>query len=143
MVGYLSGYWFGSVCVCKCNDWEDLIMGDYKQIGYGIIKLIDVDEESLFQMYPLVAACCKTFKAGHPELAEEMFNDSAAYVEEYNKCVKDFCDRLLNETQLFAKFYELQQRLSGMLTYQSVHIEILNNQVKDLQEKLDRYENND
>ena len=72
-----------------------------------------------------------------------MFNDSAAYVEEYNKCVKDFCDRLLNETQLFARFYELQQRLSGMLTYQSVHIEILNNQVKDLQEKLDRYENND
>ena len=118
-------------------------MGDYKQIGYGNIKLIAVNDESLYQMYPLVAACCNAFKAAHPELAEEMFKDPAAYIEEYNKCVEDFCDRLLNETQLFARFFELQQRLSGMLTYKSVHIKILRDKIKKLQEKLDRYENND
>ena len=107
----------------------------YKQVGYGNIQLIDVDNESMKQMYPLVYANCQMFLATHPELAEEMYNNPAAYVEEYNKCVKVFGDKLLNETQLFG--------VGGILMYQSVHIEILNNQVKELKEKLDRYENND
>lgn len=114
----------------------------YKQVGYGKIQLIDVDNESMKQMYPLVYANCQMFLAAHPELAEEMYNNPAAYVEEYNKCVKVFGDKLLNETQLFGRFFELQHRVGGILMYQSVHIEILNNQVKELQEKLNRYENN-
>ena len=142
MVGYLSGYWFDIFCDCKYFDWEDLIMA-YKQVGYGNIQLIDVDNESMKQMYPLVYANCQMFLATHPELAEEMYNNPAAYVEEYNKCVKVFGDKLLNETQLFGRFFELQHRVGGILMCQSVHIEILNNQVKELKEKLDRYENND
>ena len=143
MVGYLSGYWFGSVCDCKCNDWEDLIMGDYREIGYGGIQLIDVDDEQLKQIYPLVHANCKMFLASHPELAEEMYKDPAAYVEEYNKCVKVFGDKLLNETQLFGRFFELQHRVGGIMRYQAVFIEILRDHIKKLQEKLNRYENND
>ena len=143
MVGYLSGYWFGSVCVCKCNDWEDLIMGDYKQIGYGDLQLLDVDEETLSQMYPLVAANCKAFLSAHKDLAKEMYDDPAAYVKDYNKAVKEFCDLLLNQTQLFARFFEIQHRMCGLLLYQAVHIEILSEKKKELQEKLDRYENND
>ena len=142
MVGYLSGYWFDIVRDCKYFDWEDLNMAT-KHLGYGSIQLIDVDEESLSQMYPLVAANSKAFKAAHPELAEEMYKNPAAYVEEYNKCAKDFGDRLLNGTQLFEKFFELQQRIGGILMYQSVHIEFLISENKELQEKLNRYENND
>lgn len=142
MVGYLSGYWFGSVCVCKCNDWEDLIMG-YRETGYGTIDFIAVDEELLSQMYPIVAANCKAFLAAHNDLALEMYRDPAAYAEEYNKAVKDFSERLLNETQLFARFFELQHRVGGIITYLQVHVDILRSRNKKLQEKLDRYENND
>ena len=142
MVGYLSGYWFGSVCDCKCNDWEDLIMG-YKETGYGIIEFMSVDEELLSQMYPMVAANCKAFLAAHNDLALEMYRDPAAYAEEYNKAVKDFSERLLNETQLFARFFELQHRVGGIFTYLQVHVDILRSRNKKLQEKLDRYENND
>ena len=142
MVGYLSGYWFGSVCDCKCNDWEDLIMG-YKETGYGIIEFMSVDEELLSQMYPMVAANCKAFLAAHNDLALEMYRDPAAYAEEYNKAVKDFSERLLNETQLFARFFELQHRVGGIITYLQVHVDILRSRNKKLQEKLDRYENND
>ena len=142
MVGYLSGYWFGSVCDCKCNDWEDLIM-DYKETGYGFIEFMSVDEELLSQMYPMVAANCKAFLAAHNDLALEMYRDPAAYAEEYNKAVKDFSERLLNETQLFARFFELQHRVGGIITYLQVHVDILRSRNKKLQEKLDRYENND
>ena len=142
MVGYLSGYWFGSVCDCKCNDWEDLIMG-YKETGYGTLDLIAVDEELLSQMYPMVSANCKAFLAVHNDLALEMYKDPDAYTEEYNLAVKDFSERLLNETQLFARFFELQHRVGGIITYLQVHIDILRSRNKKLQEKLDRYENND
>ena len=142
MVGYLSGYWFSSICDCKCNDWEDLIMG-YKETGYGTIEFMSVDEELLSQMYPMVAANCKAFLAAHNDLALEMYRDPAAYAEEYNKAVKDFSERLLNETQLFARFFELQHRVGGIITYLQVHVDILRSRNKKLQEKLDRYENND
>ena len=118
-------------------------MGDYKQIGYGDLQLLDVNEETLSQMYPLVAANCKAFLAAHKDLAKEMYDDPAAYVKDYNKAVKEFCDRLLNETQLFARFFEIQHRMCGLLLYQVVHIEILTEKKKELQEKLNRYENND
>ena len=114
----------------------------YKQLGHGNIQLIDVDNESLKQMYPLVYANCQMFIATHPELAEEMYKDPAAYVEEYNKCVKVLGDKLLNTTQLFGRFFEMQHRVGGILMYQSVHIEILQDKIKKLQEKLNRYENN-
>ena len=118
-------------------------MGDYKQIGYGDLQLLDVDEETLSQMYPLVAANCKAFLSAHKDLAKEMYDDPAAYVKDYNKAVKEFCDLLLNQTQLFARFFEIQHRMRGLLLYQVVDIEILTEKKKELQEKLDRYENND
>ena len=142
MVGYLSGYWFGIICFGSRNDWEDLIMG-YKETGYGTIEFMPVDEELLSQMYPMVAANCKAFLAAHNDLALEMYRDPAAYAEEYNKAVKDFSERLLNETQLFARFFELQHRVGGILTYLQVHVDILRTRNKELQEKLNRYENND
>ena len=142
MVGNLSGYWFGIICSGQRYDWEDLIMG-YKETGYGTIEFMPVDEELLSQMYPMVAANCKAFLAAHNDLALEMYRDPAAYAEEYNKAVKDFSERLLNETQLFARFFELQHRVGGIITYLQVHVDILRSINKKLQEKLDRYENND
>ena len=115
----------------------------YKETGSGTIKFMPVDEELLSQMYPMVAANCKAFLASHNDLALEMYRDPAAYAEEYNKAVKDFSERLLNETQLFARFFELQHRVGGIITYLQVHVDILRSRNKKLQEKLDRYENND
>ena len=115
----------------------------YRETGYGTIDFIAVDEELLSQMYPIVAANCKAFLSAHNDLALEMYKDPAAYAEEYNKAVKDFSERLLNETQLFARFFELQHRVGGLITYLQVHVDILRSRNKKLQEKLDRYGNND
>ena len=115
----------------------------YKETGNGTIEFMPVDEELLSQMYPMVAANCKAFLAAHNDLALEMYRDPAAYAEEYNKAVKDFSERLLNETQLFARLFELQHRVGGIITYLQVHVDILRSRNKKLQEKLDRYENND
>ena len=114
----------------------------YKETGYGTIEFMSVDEELLSQMYPMVAANCKAFLASHNDLALEMYRDPAAYAEEYNKAVKDFSERLLNETQLFARFFELQHRVGGIITYLQVHIDILRSRHNKLQEKLNSYENN-
>ena len=115
----------------------------YRETGSGTIDFIAVDEELLSQMYPMVSANCKAFLAAHDDLALEMYRDPAAYAEEYNRAVKDFSERLLNETQLFARFFELQHRVGGIITYLQVHVDILRSRNKKLQEKLDRYENND
>ena len=115
----------------------------YKETGYGTLDLIAVDEELLSQMYPMVSANCKAFLAVHNDLALEMYKDPDAYTEEYNLAVKDFSERLLNETQLFARFFELQHRVGGIITYLQVNIDILRSRNKKLQEKLNRYENND
>ena len=115
----------------------------YKKTGYETLDLIAVDEELLSQMYPMVSANCKAFLAVHNDLALEMYKDPEAYTEEYNLAVKDFSERLLNETQLFARFFEIQHRVGGILMYQSQHIDLLQYKIKKLQEKLNRYENND
>ena len=118
-------------------------MEGLKDFGEGFLTLINVDEEALRNMYTMVAAACDMFNTAHPSLPEEMHKNPTEYVKELNDKAKDFCEQLLNQTQLFYNYYELAQRIGGVITYQSVHVEMLRNELNELKEKLSRYENND
>ena len=118
-------------------------MEGLKDFGEGFLTLINVDEEALRNMYTIVAAACDMFNTAHPSLPEEMYKNPTEYVKELNVKAKDFCEQLLNQTQLFYDYYELAQRIGGVITYQSVHVEMLRNELNELKEKLSRYENND
>lgn len=118
-------------------------MEGLKDFGEGFLTLINVDEEALRNMYTMVAAACDMFNTAHPSLPEEMYKNPTEYVKELNDKAKDFCEQLLNQTQLFYDYYELAHRIGGVITYQSVHVEMLRNELNELKEKLSRYENND
>ena len=118
-------------------------MEGLKDFGEVSLMLINGDEEALKNMYTMVAASFDMFNTAHPSLPEEMYKNPTEYVKELNVKAKDFCERLLNQTQLFYNYYELAHRIGGVITYQSVHVEMLRNEVNELKEKLSRYENND
>ena len=118
-------------------------MEGVKDFGEGFLTLINVDEEALRNMYTMVAAACDMFNTTHPSLPEEMYKNPTEYVKELNVKAKDFCEQLLNQTKLFYNYYELAHRINGVIIYQSVRVEMLRNEVKELKEKLSRYENND
>ena len=115
-------------------------MAGFKDFGGGFLMLINVDEEAMRNMYTMVAAACDMFNTAHPSLPEEMYKNPTEYVKELNDKAKE---QLINQTQLFYDYYELAHRIGGVITYQSVHVEMLRNEVNELKEKLSRYENND
>ena len=118
-------------------------MAGNKDIEGGIVILVPYDKSTLKQMYPMTAASCDMFEAAHPCLAEEMHKDPAQYIKTLDEKARDFCKDLLNQTQLFHRYFELASYIGGLLTYQEVHIEILKDKLKETKEKLSRYEDND
>ena len=83
MVGYLSGYWFGSVCDCKCNDREDLTMAKKTKKASEILEYamkIDMGFYPLAKMdyskYPEIKKFVDDFNKAHPHLAVEVMNDT-------------------------------------------------------------------
>lgn len=118
-------------------------MASIKEIGTGIIKLAYADEKVLKNGYPFLWANIEKFNKDHPSLPEEMYHNPQGYVEELNKVAEDFCNCLLNQSQLYSRYYELVSRIGGVFIYQTVTIEIMKNEISKLKAKLSRYENND
>ena len=150
MVGYLSGYWFGSVCVCKCNDWEDLIMAkktkkasdilEYAmKLNKGFYPLANMD----YSKYPEIKKFVEDFNKAHPHLAVEVMNDTDNYMIKLMKAENELTEKLLERTNQFKEYYEVSSMTSGIITFYMTLCQILSVKLEDLQEKLDRYENND
>ena len=118
-------------------------MAEHIETGTGIIQLVYADENVLKNGYPFMWANIKMFDKAHPSLPEEMYDNPQGYVEELNKVAEDFGNLLLNQTQLYSRYYELMSRIAGVLTYQTVVVEMMKNEINKLKEKLSRYENND
>ena len=145
MVGYLSGYWFGSVCVCKCNDWEDLIMAkktkkasdilEYAmKLDKGFYPLANMD----YSKYPEIKKFVDDFNKAHPHLAVEVMNDTHKYMDKLKKAEFELTEKLLERTNLFKEYYEVASMNAGIITFYMFSLKL-----EDLQEKLNRYENND
>ena len=150
MVGYLSGYWFGSVCVCKCNDWEDLIMAkktkkaseilEYAmKIDKGFYPLAKMD----YSKYPEIKKFVDDFNKAHPHLAYEVMNDTDKYMDKLQEAELQLTDNLLSRTNQFKEYYEVASMHWGIITYYMTLCTMLGVKLENLQEKLDRYENND
>ena len=151
MVGYLSGYWFGSVCDCKCNDWEDLIMakknktvaetilGAALKLEFGFNPLEHVD----YSKYPEIKKFVDDFNKAHPHLAYEVMNDTDKYMDKLQEAELQLTDNLLSRTNQFKEYYEVASMHWGIITYYMTLCTMLGVKLENLQEKLDRYENND
>ena len=145
MVGHLPGYWFGSVCDCKCNDWEDLIMAkktkkasdilEYAmKLDKGFYPLANMD----YSKYPEIKKFVDDFNKAHPHLAVEVMNDTHKYMDKLKKAEFELTEKLLERTNLFKEYYEVASMNAGIITFYMFSLKL-----EDLQEKLNRYENND
>ena len=151
MVGYLSGYWFGSVCVCQCNDWEDLIMakknktvaenilGAALKLASGFNPLEHLD----YSKYPEIKKFVDDYNKAHPHLAFEVMNDTDKFMDKLQKAELQLTDNLLSRTNQYKEYYEVASMHWGIITYYMTLCTMLGVKLENLQEKLDRYENND
>ena len=151
MVGYLSGYWFGSVCVCKYFDWEDLnmakknktvaedILGAALKLESGFNPLEHLD----YSKYPEIKKFVDDFNKAHPHLAVEVMNDTDKYMDKLMIAENDLTEKILERTNQFKEYYEVASMHYGIITFFMTLSEMFSERMKDLQEKLNRYENND
>ena len=151
MVGYLSGYWFGSVCVCKCNDWEDLIMAKKnKTVDKTIVEAALKLKKGFYPIayldyskYPEIEKFVDDYNKAHPHLAVEVMNDTNNYIDKLKIADFELTIKMLERTNLFKEYYEVAIMHYGIITFFMTLSEMFSERMKDLQEKLDRYENHD
>ena len=150
MVGYLSGYWIDIVCDCQCNDWEDLIMAkktkkasdilEYAmKLDKGFYPLANMD----YSKYPESKKFVDDFNKAHPHLAVEVMNNTDKYMDKLQKAEDDLTEKLLERTNQFKEYYEVASMHHGIITFYMTLCQMFSVKLEDLQEKLDRYENND
>ena len=150
MVGYLSGYWFGSVCVCKCNDWEDLIMAKKTKKASDILEYAMKFDKGFYPLanmdyskYPEIKKFVDDFNKAHPHLAVEVMNNTDKYMDKLQKAEDDLTEKLLERTNQFKEYYEVASMHHGIITFYMTLCQMFSVKLEDLQEKLNRYENND
>ena len=151
MVGYLSGCGFDIVCDCKCNDREDLIMakknktvtenilGAALKLEFGFNPLEHVD----YSKYPEIKKFVDDFNKAHPHLAYEVMNDTDKYMDKLQEAELQLIDNLLSRTNQYKEYYEVASMHWGIITFYMTLCQMLSVKLENLQEKLDRYENND
>ena len=151
MDGYLSGYWFDIVCDCKYFDWEDLIMakknktvaenilGAALKLASGFNPLEHLD----YSKYPEIKKFVDDYNKAHPHLAIEVSNDTDKYIAKLKNAEMQLVDKLLSRTNLYKEFYEVTSMNHGIITFYTVICQMQDIKLKELQEKLNRYENND
>ena len=151
MVGYLSGYWFDIVRGCKYFDWEDLnmakknktvaenILGAALKLEIGFNPLEHVD----YSKYPEIKKFVDDYNKAHPHLAFEVMNDTDKFMDKLQDAELQLTDNLLSRTNQYKEYYEVASMHWGIITYYMTLCTMLGVKLENLQEKLDRYENND
>lgn len=150
MVGYLSGYWFDIVRDCKYFDWEDLIMAKKNKtvtstilegalkLADGFYPLADMD----YSKYPEIKKFVDDYNNAHPHLAVEVMNDTDKYMDKLQKAEFELTEKLLERTTQFKEYYEVSSMHHGIITFYMTLCQMFSVKLEDLQEKLNRYENN-
>ena len=105
----------------------------------GLYPLSSLD----YSIYPEIKKFVDDFNNTHPHLTVELINDTDNYKDKLEKAESDLVRELLECTNLFKEYYEVSIMYSGIITYYMVLVEMYSVKLKELQEKLDRYENND
>ena len=105
----------------------------------GFYPLADLD----YSIYPEIKKFVDDYNKAHPHLAVEVSNDTDKYIAKLKKAESELVRELLECTNLYKEFYEVTSMNHGIITFYTVVCQMQAIKLKELQEKLDRYENND
>ena len=109
------------------------------KLDKGFYPLAKMD----YSKYPEIKKFVDDFNNAHPHLAVEVMNDTDKYMDKLQKAESELTDKLLERTNQFKEYYEVASMHYGIITFFMTLSEMFSERMKDLQEKLDRYENND
>ena len=109
------------------------------KLADGFYPLADMD----YSKYPEIKKFVDDYNKAHPHLAVEAMNDTDKYMDKLQKAEFELTEKLLERTNQFKEYYEVASMHYGIITFFMTLSEMFSVRIKDLQEKLDRYENND
>ena len=95
-----------------------------------------------YSKYPEIKKFVDDYNKAHPHLAFEVMNDTDKFMDELSKAESQLIDNLLSRTNQFKEYYEVASMHWGIITYYMTLCTMLGVKLENLQEKLDRYENN-
>ena len=104
----------------------------------GFYPLADLD----YSKYPEIKKNVDDYNKAHPHLAIEVSNDTDKYIAKLKNAEMQLVDKLLSRTNLYKEFYEVASMKCGIITFYTVICQMQVIKLQELQEKLDRYENN-
>ena len=105
--------------------------------GFNPIAYFDYSE------YPEIEKFVNDYNKAHPHLAVEFMNDTDKYIDKLKKADFELTKKILERTNQFKEFYEVSCMYHGIITFYMTLCQMFTIKIEDLQEKLDRYENND
>ena len=109
------------------------------KLDMGFYPLADKD----YSKYPEIKKFVDDFNKAHPHLAYEVLNDTDKYMDKLQEAELQLTDNLLSRTNQYKEYYEVASMHWGIITFYMTLCQMLSVKLEDLQEKLDRYENND
>ena len=105
----------------------------------GFYPLADLD----YGKYPEIKKFVDDYNKAHPHLAIEVMKDTGKYIDKLKIADFELTIKLLERTNQFKEYYEVASMHYGLITFFMTLCEMFKVKLDDLQEKLDRYENND
>lgn len=115
------------------------ILEEALKVGKGFYPIASLD----YSKYPEIKKFVDDFNKAHPHLAVEVMNDTDKYMDKLMIAANDLTDKLLERTNQFKEYYEVASMHHGIITFYMTLCQMLTVKLQDLQEKLNRYENND
>ena len=109
------------------------------KLADGFYPLAKMD----YRKYPEIKKFVDDFNKAHPHLAVEVMNDTGKYIDKLMIAENDLTDKLLERTNQFKEYYEVSSMYHGIITFYMTLCQMFSVKLENLQEKLDRYENND
>ena len=104
----------------------------------GFYPLADLD----YSIYPEIKKFVDDYNKAHPHLAIEVMNDTDKYIAKVKNAESELVREMLECTNLFKEYYQVSCMYSGIITFLILVLQMKDINLKELQEKLDRYENN-
>ena len=123
----------------KNETLADSLLDKVLTLEKGFYPLANLD----YSKYPEIEKFVADFNKAHPHLAHEVKVDTYKYMERLKKAELQLADKLLARTNQFKEYYEVASMHFGIVTFYMVLIQMITIKMENLQEKLDRYENND
>ena len=117
----------------------ETILGAALKLASGFNPLEHLD----YSKYPEIKKFVDDFNKAHPHLAVEVMNDTDKYMDKLQKAEFELTEKLLERTNQFKEYYEVSCMYHGIITFYMILCQMFSVKIEDLQEKLDRYENND